>query len=468
MPIRALRTGPAESGTSRRERTSSSRDRRLATIFGASLAAVALTAVSTAPAHAETQGHWIVSGCVGALEVDDTDGATSFSMSEMEWITGHACRATVRDLTTDTVVADAIMTGTPVAVFLPDGAYQVEFSDETWDTSISTDVTVLGSTLPELGAFASEADSCATIDTRRAFPVPTSKGVDLVDEVWTVFDPRPSCSEDPQPGDALTASIPIAVLQTQAPSITASVSGAIVGDTVEYTVAVTNASRTPFALTGAADTSTLLVVCTSGALPSLGASDCTATYTITPEDRLAGSVTQRFTVTGVDSGLDGRIGETGVSATTGTASITTAVPNRTITITGDAPDLAAGDPIDYQYVVEGEPTPSVRVIAGALPAGVTLSASGRLTGTASVAATSTFTIEASNGIDDPVTLDDSIDVSAPITVTPAPGPLPTTGAPAQRLATTGVDPALAAGSAAIVILLGAVLAVQRRRPRRAE
>lgn len=451
-----------------RERSSMSRQRRFATIVCASLATIALAVVSAAPAHAETQGHWIVSGCVGALEVDDTDGATSFSMSEMEWITGHACRATVRDLTTDTIVADATMTGTPVVMFLPDGAYQVELTDETWETSNSAEVTVLGSTLPEPGAFASDEDSCATIDTRRAFPIPTSTGVELVDDIWTVFDPRPSCSQDQQPDVALTASVPTATLQTQAPSITASATGVVVGDTIEYTVGVTNASRTPFALTGAADSSPLPVACTSGVLSSLGASDCTATYTITPEDRVAGSVTHQFTVTGVDSGLVGRIGETGVSVTAGTASVMTPIPKRTISIAGDAPDLVAGDPVDYGYAVEGEPVPSVRVIAGSLPEGVTLSASGRLTGTASAAGTSTFTIEASNGIDDPVTLDDSIEVVAAVTVTPAPGTLSTTGASTQQLARTGVDPALAAGVAALVVLLGAVLAVQRRHPGRAE
>ena len=59
--------------------------------------------------------------------------------------------------------------------------------------------------------------------------------------------------------------------------------------------------------------------------------------------------------------------------------------------------FTAGQPGSFQVTSTGSPTPTFTEIGG-LPSGVTLSPTGLLSGTPSTSATSTFTIEASNGV----------------------------------------------------------------------
>ncbi|WKK71412.1 putative Ig domain-containing protein [Rathayibacter oskolensis] len=55
-----------------------------------------------------------------------------------------------------------------------------------------------------------------------------------------------------------------------------------------------------------------------------------------------------------------------------------------------------GSAYDCTYTVTGTPTPTVSVVSGALPPGLTLSTAGRLTGTPTIAGTYTFTARAEN------------------------------------------------------------------------
>jgi len=86
---------------------------------------------------------------------------------------------------------------------------------------------------------------------------------------------------------------------------------------------------------------------------------------------------------------------------------TAAVP----TITGRAPDGTVGVGYASSYTVTGAPAPTVTVLSGTLPTGLTLSASGNLTGTPTAAGTSTFTVQAASSAGT-AQLTDSITVAA--------------------------------------------------------
>lgn len=65
-------------------------------------------------------------------------------------------------------------------------------------------------------------------------------------------------------------------------------------------------------------------------------------------------------------------------------------------ITGTPGAAVAGTPYAYQFSVAGSPSPTVSVSAGSLPTGLTLSSTGKLSGTPTKAAAFTFTAKATN------------------------------------------------------------------------
>lgn len=67
-------------------------------------------------------------------------------------------------------------------------------------------------------------------------------------------------------------------------------------------------------------------------------------------------------------------------------------------IDGTAPPATVGLDYAYQYELEGDPAPTVAIIEGGLPRGVTLSDSGLLSGVPIEAGTFSFTMQAVNGV----------------------------------------------------------------------
>jgi uncharacterized repeat protein (TIGR01451 family) len=68
------------------------------------------------------------------------------------------------------------------------------------------------------------------------------------------------------------------------------------------------------------------------------------------------------------------------------------------TIDGAAPAGMAGTAYSYAYMLTGSPTPTVTLTSGTLPAGLTLSSAGVLSGTPTTPGSYTFTATASNGV----------------------------------------------------------------------
>jgi hypothetical protein len=104
----------------------------------------------------------------------------------------------------------------------------------------------------------------------------------------------------------------------------------------------------------------------------------------------------------------------------------------------------ADTPYSGGYTVTGDPAPTTSVTAGALPDGLTIADSGAITGTPTAPGTYSFTVTATNGVPDDVSVDGTIVVlpaDPTITGTPPPGMvrLPysftfaTTGAPTVTL-----------------------------------
>ncbi|PPG20249.1 hypothetical protein C5C74_04970 [Rathayibacter sp. AY1E8] len=124
------------------------------------------------------------------------------------------------------------------------------------------------------------------------------------------------------------------------------------------------------------------VAVSSGALPS--------GLTLTPAGRLTGtpSAPGTFTFT-----LAARAGT--ASAET-TSTVTVSSPTVAPTLSGTVAAGVVGSAYDFRYAVSGTPAPSVSLVSGALPAGLTLDATGRLSGTPTTAGTTTFSIQAAN------------------------------------------------------------------------
>jgi len=81
-------------------------------------------------------------------------------------------------------------------------------------------------------------------------------------------------------------------------------------------------------------------------------------------------------------------------------------PALSSTTIGVAPSITAAAPpagkvgqaYSYSFTASGSPSPTFSVASGAVPAGLSLSSAGVLSGTPTTAGTSTFTVKASNGI----------------------------------------------------------------------
>ncbi|HEY6797177.1 MAG TPA: putative Ig domain-containing protein [Kineosporiaceae bacterium] len=88
-------------------------------------------------------------------------------------------------------------------------------------------------------------------------------------------------------------------------------------------------------------------------------------------------------------------------------------------VTGTAATATAGEAYVFAYTVRGIPAPTVSVTAGSLPPGLSLTPTGILSGTPTVAGTYTFTVTATNGTGTPASSSQSL------TVNPSPPPTPT-------------------------------------------
>jgi len=205
---------------------------------------------------------------------------------------------------------------------------------------------------------------------------------------------------------------------------------ATVGDAYNYTFAATGTPDPTFAVA-------------SGALP--------AGLVLSPEGVLSGTLTavgaSTFTVTA--SNLVAPV------ATTGALTITvTPVPAAPV-FTAAAPLATAtvGKPYSYTFAATGSPTPTFAVTAGTLPAGLTLTSAGVLSGTPIATGETTFTVTASNAVAPDAT-------STVLTITVAAAP--------NRLAITGADVGSAGWLAALGLLIGAALLVSGRSRRRTQ
>lgn len=96
------------------------------------------------------------------------------------------------------------------------------------------------------------------------------------------------------------------------------------------------------------------------------------------------------------------------------------------TITGTLGDLRLGEPVDFQYTVGGEPIGVVTVTGGALPDGVSIDGTGRLTGTPTAAGPFEFELTATNAFSTATHID-------ALTVTEIRGEAPTISGTAGEL-----------------------------------
>ena len=131
--------------------------------------------------------------------------------------------------------------------------------------------------------------------------------------------------------------------------------------------------------------------------------------------------------------------------------------NHQIELSGAPTEGTVGKAYDYALTVVGTPSePTVSVTAGALPAGLTLSPEGIISGTPTAAGTFAFTVTASNGVAPDVAKDFTIVVKA-AAVTP---PVDDKG----QLSNTGAEaPIWAIGAAALTLIAGAALTLAARR-----
>lgn len=83
-------------------------------------------------------------------------------------------------------------------------------------------------------------------------------------------------------------------------------------------------------------------------------------------------------------------------------------PAAPLTLTGDPDDGTVGQTYHYAFAATGTPDPTVAVTEGAVPAGLTLSPRGVLSGTPTTAGTFDFTLTATNAVADDATLEVSV------------------------------------------------------------
>ena len=115
--------------------------------------------------------------------------------------------------------------------------------------------------------------------------------------------------------------------------------------------------------------------------------------------------TYTFTVTATDGGIYPDVPIT-----------STIVVTAPVGISGTPSSGRAGQPYSFAFTVSGSPTPSVRLSAGQLPDGVTLSSGGALSGTPSRGGSYSFTVVADNGLEQ---------IALPATLAVAAAPTPT-------------------------------------------
>jgi len=154
-----------------------------------------------------------------------------------------------------------------------------------------------------------------------------------------------------------------------APSITGSAPGGIVGTAYSYTYTVSG-SPTPTCTVTSGSLPAGLTLSTGGTISGVPTTPGTSTGVITANNGISPSATKNFSI------------------------LITKAPS----ITGTAPGGTVGTAYSYSYTVSGSPTPTCTVTSGSLPAGLTLSTSGTISGTPTTPGTSTGVITAANGV----------------------------------------------------------------------
>ncbi|MCW2522418.1 MAG: hemagglutinin, partial [Frankiales bacterium] len=143
---------------------------------------------------------------------------------------------------------------------------------------------------------------------------------------------------------------------------------------------------------------------------------------------LSGAATAAGTYTFTVSATNG----VGTAAVTDPISIVVAPADTAPSFTAASPGPGSvGAPYSYSFAASGSPAPTFAVASGGLPAGLTLTAGGLLSGTPTSAATSTFTVAATNSAGNATT--DTISV----TINPAAGTPTITAATPPASATVG-------------------------------
>ncbi|WP_052961215.1 MULTISPECIES: leucine-rich repeat domain-containing protein [Leucobacter] len=200
-----------------------------------------------------------------------------------------------------------------------------------------------------------------------------------------------------------------------------------------------------FAVTG---TPSPEVTITDGKLPD--------GLTLSNDDVTSGTPTQVgtfiFTVTATNS--EGEATLTDQSITVASAETGATAP----TIAGKPGAGVVGASYDYAFTVTGNPVPTVKVTAGALPDGLSLSSTGRIKGTPTQAGTFIFTVTATNSEGEATLTNRSMAVSNADAKNPE-----------SNLPTTGGEAFWSLGGAALLMLLAgaSLVLVHARRSRHA-
>ncbi|MCC6496795.1 MAG: DUF11 domain-containing protein [Propionibacteriaceae bacterium] len=160
-----------------------------------------------------------------------------------------------------------------------------------------------------------------------------------------------SVAGNPPVGDPVTAGDATDTTIASGPGITlvktaGTPSGGSAGDTIEYSVLVTNSGNVTLTSVAVTDPQVDTVACSDTTLAPGGSTTCSATYTLTQADVDAGVVVNTASVAGDPPAGD---------PVTGTDSVTTTVaasPSITLVKTAGTPSgSSAGDTIDYSFLV---------------------------------------------------------------------------------------------------------------------
>lgn len=183
------------------------------------------------------------------------------------------------------------------------------------------------------------------------------------------------------------------------------------------TVTVTYPPGAPAITSVTAGDTEVTVEFTPGAPGNPGGVTYTATATPSnpalPTMSSAPTVSSPIAITGLTSGVPYTItvaATNGVGSAAPSAPSTPATPGTAPALAGTAPAGQVGVTYSHSYVTTGAPTPTVTVTGGTLPAGLTLSPTGVLSGTPTAAGTATFTIQASNGVGGPASITNTVTI----------------------------------------------------------